>query len=280
MRFESRYNEVNRARALFESFVNYINHKDIFNPSYLIIFVWMFIVTNWDFIDGRSWVFSFFQVLTEVVEAVQAFFHSSHMLKAINHTIVSLIPKVPIPTGLMHFRPISLCSVLYKIISKILVNRLKPVLDKCISKNQAAFVAGRQILDNVILVHEFLHHLKNKRNGRVGCMAVKLNMSKAYDRVEWDYLKAIMIKMGFCDIWINWIMNCITTVSYSFSVNGEARELVKPERGLRQCQPLSPYLFLICSEGFSNLLKRTETSKKMKGMKISRNDPALTYLFL
>ena len=177
------------------------------------------------------------------------------MLKSINHTIVSLIPKIPIPTDLMHYKPISLCSVLYKIISKILVNKLKPVLDKCISKNQSVSVAGRQILDNVILAHELLHNLKNKRKGHMGCMAVKLDMSKAYDRIEWDYLRAMMDRMGFCETWINWIMKCITTVSYSFSVNREAREFVKPDRGLRQGDPLSPYLFLICSEGFQVYLE-------------------------
>ena len=88
-----------------------------------------------------------------------------------------------------------------------------------------------------------------------------------------------MNKMGFCDKWVNWIMNCITNVSYSFSINGEPRELIQLGRELRQGDPLSPYLFLIYSEGFSNLLKRAEENKKMKGMKISRNGPSLTRLF-
>ena len=94
--------------------------------------------------------------------------------------------------------------MIYKVISKILANRLKNVLDLCISKNQAAFVPGRQILDNVILSHEFLHHLKNKRQGNAGFLALKLDMSKAYDRVEWRFLEAIMKKMGFGNKWITW----------------------------------------------------------------------------
>ncbi|XP_071902567.1 uncharacterized protein [Coffea arabica] len=146
------------------------------------------------------------------------------------------------------------------------VNKLKPVLDKCISKNQSVSVAGRQILDNVILAHELLHNLKNKRKWHMGCMAVKLDMSKTYDRVEWDYLKAIMDKMGFCETSIDWIMKCITTVSYSFSVNGEAREFVKSERGLRQDDPLLPYIFLICSKDDSLILSKVDQqeAKKLK----------------
>ena len=92
----------------------------------------------------------------DIIQAIKSFFHSSYMLNAVNHTIISLIPKVENPTEIKQFRPISLCNVLYKIISKILSNRLKKVLDNCISKNQATFVSGRQILDNTITSHEYL----------------------------------------------------------------------------------------------------------------------------
>ena len=137
--------------------------------------------------DGMSPLF--FQkiwsiIKQDLVNAIQGFFHHSVMLKAINHTVISLIPKVDCPTEVKQYRPISLCQVVYKAIAKILVNRLKPFVSHCISKNQLAFVPGRQILDNVILSHELMHFLKNRRHGRVGFMAVKLDMSKAYDRVE------------------------------------------------------------------------------------------------
>ena len=100
------------------------------------------------------------------------------MPRALNHTLISLIPKIKDPVNLKHYRPISLCNVLYKVISKILANRLKVMLNICISKIQSAFIPGRQILDNVILAHEYMHFLKNKRQGNEGYMAVKLDMSK------------------------------------------------------------------------------------------------------
>ena len=147
------------------------------------------------------------------------------MLKSLNYTTISLIPKVELPTDLKHYRPISLCNVLYKVISNILANRLKPVLEHCISKNQSAFIPNRQILDNIIISHECLHFLKNKRQGKDGYTAIKLDMSKAYDRVEWGYLRAVMEKMGFCKLWVEWIMECITSVSYSFNIIERTRSM-------------------------------------------------------
>nr|XP_027086544.1 uncharacterized protein LOC113708281 [Coffea arabica] len=104
-------------------------------------------------------------------------------------------------------------------------------------------------------------------------------MSKAYDRVEWKFLDAMMEKMGYCTVWRKWIWSCLSSVTYSFNINGVPKEFVIPERGIRQGDPLSPYLFLLCSEGFSNLLKQAEGDKRITGIKICRNGPRLTHLF-
>ncbi|XP_027152430.1 uncharacterized protein LOC113752516 [Coffea eugenioides] len=110
-------------------------------------------------------------------------------------------------------------------------------------------------------------------------MAIKLDMAKAYDRVEWHFLQAMMQKMGFCPQWINWITSCMKSVTYSFNCNGEIKGFVTPGRGIRQGDPLSRYLFLIRSEGFSSLLRKAEGRNEIKGLRISRQGPIITHLF-
>ncbi|XP_027156460.1 uncharacterized protein LOC113757300 [Coffea eugenioides] len=229
-------------------------------------------------IDGMPPNFfqKFWNIIKEdLVKAIQTFSHTGHLVKSVNHTIISLIPKVKNHTSLKQYRPISLCTTVYKIIAKVLANRLKQVLHHCISKNQSAFIPGRQILDNIMLSHEFIHYLNNKRLGKDGFMAVKLDMSKAYDRVEWRFLDAVMNKIGFNDRW----RKCMSTVSYSFTINGETREYVSPQRGIRQGDPLSPYLFLLCSKGLSSLLHTATEEKRIRGLKLSRHSPTVSHLF-
>ncbi|KAL3515198.1 hypothetical protein ACH5RR_022100 [Cinchona calisaya] len=220
---------------------------------------------------------SFWHIIgKDVVEAIQSFSYSGKMLKAINETIISLIPKVDFPINLAQFRPIALCNTLYKIISKFLVNRLKPFLNLCISENQSAFLPGRQILDNVTIAHECMHFLKNKNKGKTSFLALKLDMAKAYNRIEWSFLATIMNKMGFNSIWIYWIMTCVSSVSFSFILNGSKVGYVKPNRGIRQRDPLSP---IFCAEGFSSLLNHAGREKQITGLKIYREGPNISYMF-
>ena len=110
-------------------------------------------------------------------------------------------------------------------------------------------------------------------------MAVKLDMSKAYDRVEWDYLQAIMMKLGFHVQWGKLVMVCVRSATYSILVNGEPKGYITPQRGLRQGDPLSPYLFLLCVEGLSAVLRKAERERLLKGVSIRRGGPWVSHLF-
>jgi hypothetical protein len=195
-----------------------------------------------------------------------------------NETTIVLIPKVPKPDKIKDLRPISLCNVLYKIVSKVLANRLKRVLPDIISPSQSAFVPGRLISDNILVAYEITHYMRNKRKGIGGYAVVKLDMSKAYDRVEWSFLHDMMVKLGFYTQWINSVMKCVSSVSYLIKVNGELSDVFNPERGLRQGDPLSPYLFLLCAEGFSALLDKAEREGRLKVVKVCPGAPSVSHL--
>jgi hypothetical protein len=124
----------------------------------------------------------------------------------INKTFIVLIPKVQNPTHLSQYHPISLGNVICKIASKVLANRLKQILPEIISEEQSAFVSGRLITDNVITAYECLHFMKNNRSKRNGHCALKLNMKKAYDRLEWSYLEEIMKKQGLSHKFLDTVM--------------------------------------------------------------------------
>ena len=165
-----------------------------------------------------------------------------------------LIPKVNNSTKINQYRPINLSNVISKLASKVLANRLKRFLPNIVSENRSAFMSSRLITDNVLVAFVTMHYLNNKRHGRQGEMALKLNMSKAFDRVEWGCLKDIMLKIGFSDRWVNIMMLCVTSVTYSVRINGTPRGYITPTRGLQQGDPISLFLFLFCAEGLSTLL--------------------------
>ncbi|CAA7016991.1 unnamed protein product [Microthlaspi erraticum] len=163
---------------------------------------------------------SFYQRFWEEIRSdlclmVRKFFETRIMEPKVNHTQLCLIPKPAGGDKIADYRPISLCTVSYKVISKLLVSRLQGILGSLILESQAAFVPGRNISHNVLVAHELMHALKAKRNCAEQFIAIKTDISKAYDRVEWNFLEAVMKKMGFAEQWITWVMACVRSVSFS-----------------------------------------------------------------
>lgn len=195
----------------------------------------------------------------DVVVAVQSFFIKGFLPKGINSTILALIPKKKIAKEMKDYRPISCCNVLYKIISKLLANRLKGIMPKFISSNQSAFVKDRLLMENLLLATELVKdYHKSEISPRC---AMKIDISKAFDSVQWPFLLATLEALGFPAKYIHWIRLCISTASFSVQVNGELAGYFNSARGLRQGCALSPSLFVICMNVLSKLLDKAAVDR-------------------
>eukprot|EP00253_Pinus_taeda_P033845 PITA_33845 len=199
---------------------------------------------------------------------------SGSILKSINSTFIAIIPKGERANTTEKFRPIALCNVIYKTVSKVIANRLKPILLGIISEEQSGYVEGRQILDNILLAQEMIHTLHSRKETG---MLMQLDLSKAYDKVSWRYLEAILEAFGFCRQWISWVLALIKSSRFFILVNGAPSEPFSPSRGIRQGDPLSPFLFVILMEGISRIIAKKRADGVIKGLQPIRTLPATTH---
>ena len=208
--------------------------------------------------DGKAsgpdgFISSFFhsfweQIKLEVWALVEESRIMHWILPSLNMKFLDLIPKEENSSMPEKYRSIALCNVIYKLISKVIANRLKPLLPLLILLQQIGYVEGCQILDRIILSDEVIHSLKHLK--KVG-MLLKLYLSKAFDKLIWNYINQILLAFGFSATWTRWIMSLLSSPNFSILLNVSTSLMFRSSRGICQGDPLSPFLFVLMAEGLS-----------------------------
>jgi hypothetical protein len=203
-------------------------------------------------------------------------FHGNEVIpKAMLAYFVALIPKVNSPLELKDFRPISLLGCLYKLLAKVLARRLAKVMNPKISPNQSAFLKGRYLVDGVVVINEIVDYAKKFKKE---CLILKVDFEKAYDSVDWGFLVYMMKGLGLCLKWIAWIKACVCGGSMSILVNGSPTDEMIIQRGLKQGDPLAPFLFLLVAEGFSGLIRHATRLNLFQGFKMKEDGNEYSHL--
>ena len=214
---------------------------------------------------------AFFKVCWEVVkEDIMKIFREFHVEgkfeASLNSTFISLIPKIPGVSEMKDFHPTSPVGSLYKIIAKVLANRLKGVQDKVISKMQSAFInKGGQILDPILIANKSIN--SRHRSGEPGILC-KMDVEKAYDYVNWNFLLYMLKRCGFGVKWCSWISFCISLVMFTVVVHGSPEGFFDDSWGIRQGNPLSLLLFAFVMEALSRILSTGINDRLLEGFKV------------
>ena len=196
----------------------------------------------------------------------------------LNATLLALIPKSENPSSLKLCCLISLCNVAYKTITKIIANQFQSILPHLIGPHQTSFVPGRHITENIVIAQEVIHSMR-KKTGAKGFMAIKVDLEKAYDRLNWEFINDTLCEAQIPPDLIQIIMACITLVKMLVLWNGEVTDEFLPSCGIRQGDPLSHYIFVLCIERLSHRIHNAVTTGKWKPIRLARNGIPLSHLF-
>lgn len=247
---------------VYQALLSMKSYKAPRQDSFQPIFFKMF----WDEAGDEVWSF------------VRDAFASGHFDPLVIETLIVLIPKGDNPSSFRAFRPISLCNVIYKLISKVLVAQLRPFLNDLVSPHQSSFIQGRGTVDNAVVLQEVIHAM-DKSKKKKGDLVLKLDLEKAYDRVDWRFLKSSLTCFGFPPMIISLIMHGISSLRSPFFGMGAGPLPSTQCGGCAKGTLWPPYLFVLCMERLGHMIVKEVEAHKWSPIQISKDGPKLSHLF-
>lgn len=211
----------------------------------------------------------------DIMRFMHEFHSNSKLPNGFNTSFITLIPKCENPVSLSDFRPISLIGCMYKILSKVLAARFKPNLNTFVGEVQSAFTGGRNIQDSILIANEIVDGWKKRK---VRGLIINLDLEKAFDNINWTFMFRMLRMLGYPDKWILWMHECLSTALVSILVNGSPSKQFRMQKGIRQGDPLSPFLFIIGAESLNCIFQGAIHQGTIKGLRIGVDGPLLTHL--